>query len=241
MKSRRLTIPVSVVLFLAFTLVGTYLVRQRILERHMLAAMEMGDEEALRLLLDAWPCPVNARRTGEITPLHWAAAKGDKAMVALLIAKGADVNATDDRLMTPLHWAAFRCCSTRHQMDIIEALLTAGANPNIRDKDGKTLLHPAAALPFPNLMRLLLERGADPDVASRVGETPLHRAVRFGGPEAVALLLSAGAQVNPRDNQGRTPLGAARAAKSDPGKVAPLPPMTVDEIIQLLREHGAKE
>lgn len=39
MRRRKFNIPISIVLFLVVTLVGTYFVRKRILERHLTTAM----------------------------------------------------------------------------------------------------------------------------------------------------------------------------------------------------------
>ena len=41
----------------------------------------------------------------QLTPLHNAAEKGDKELVARLLAKGAAVNAKTDNGLTPLHKA----------------------------------------------------------------------------------------------------------------------------------------
>ena len=232
MPRRRFTIPISIILFLAFTLVGTYLVRKHILEQHMLSAMEMGDVAMMRSLLSGWPCPVNAGNGFRLTPLHFASSVGDLQLVELLLSKGGDVNARDDHAMTALHVAALR-----GNKPLVTLLIAKGAKLDTRDNTGQTPLHMAAMTGRCDIIRLLLERGADADVASLRGETPLHRATRFGGREAVALLLRAGAQVNPRDNQGRTPLGAATAAKSDPRLKHRTPDL--DEIMELLRKHGA--
>jgi len=45
---------------------------------------------------------VNAKNTYERTALYWAASKGHKEIVELLIANGADVNVQADRGDTPL-------------------------------------------------------------------------------------------------------------------------------------------
>ena len=58
-------------------------------------AAVMGNIEAVKQKLDGG-VDVNAKGYKERTPLHWAAMKGHKEIVELLIAKGAAVNAEND-------------------------------------------------------------------------------------------------------------------------------------------------
>ena len=91
MRRRRFVVPLSIVAFLVLTLVGTYFVRKRILEKHMGAAMDVYDDVAVLRLAKAFPCPVDARGGLGWTPLHWAARRGWKEMVGHLLARGAGV------------------------------------------------------------------------------------------------------------------------------------------------------
>ena len=92
MRRPKFTIPISIVLFLAATLVGTYLVRKRILEQHMVTAMEVNDEDMVMGLAKSWPSPVNVRDELGTTPLNWAVKFGSVELVAEMVARGADVN-----------------------------------------------------------------------------------------------------------------------------------------------------
>lgn len=69
-------------------------------------AADLGNLEAVRLMLDLG-FPVNARGGDDgITPLHAAAGAGSAQLVRLLIARGADLEARDGRFgATPLPWA----------------------------------------------------------------------------------------------------------------------------------------
>jgi hypothetical protein len=49
---------------------------------------------------------LNAKHNGGGTPLHWAARKGQKEIVELLISNGANVNAQDEDGGTPLFYAS---------------------------------------------------------------------------------------------------------------------------------------
>jgi ankyrin repeat protein len=66
---------------------------------------------------------VNARDEIGKTPLHVAAAVGNKGAVELLLAKGADANAKDQLGKTPLHWAA-----AGGQKEVAELLIAKGAD-----------------------------------------------------------------------------------------------------------------
>ena len=70
------------------------------------------------------------------TLLNWAAAFGTQEMVEFLCQKGADVN--KGQRSSSLHYAA---CFGRPQ--IAQVLLRFGANPDLRDEDGKTPLDKA--------------------------------------------------------------------------------------------------
>jgi cytohesin len=76
---------------------------------------------------------VNAKVKNGGTPLHYAALRGHKETVELLIAEGADVSAKTDDGFTSLHVAA------RHgRTEIGELLITKGADVNAKDEDGGT-------------------------------------------------------------------------------------------------------
>jgi len=88
-------------------------------------------------------------------------------------------------------------------------LLARRAKPNVRDKDGKTPLHSAAAYGQVEIIRALLERGADVNAASTFEYTPLHEAASHRQTAAARVLLEAGADANAAASNGTTPLYAA--------------------------------
>jgi ankyrin repeat protein len=67
-------------------------------------------------------------------------------------------------------------------------MLDRGVSPNLRDRNGRTLLMLAAENGHRDTVRLLLERGADPNARSALGETALELAKRRGDAELVRIL-----------------------------------------------------
>ena len=225
MRIRKFIPPMSIVLFLVLVLVGTYYVRLCILERHMVAAMEMEDEEMICLLVDSWPCPVNAWDKDGRTALHLAAYQGDRALAELLLRKRADVNAKDYRDDTPLHSAAWE-----GRRETAEFLIARGADVNAKDTIGWTPLHYAAQRGFNETVELLIAKGADINAKDHVyGWTPLHLAAEWTERTAIVdLLIAKGTDLTARDHKGRTPLGVAIDYHCDASA-------------ELLRKAGAKE
>ena len=75
-----------------------------------------------------------------INLLHWAAIANRPEVVPALIDAGVSINATDDFLYTPLMYAATIDFGDAR---VLKALLKAGADPNIRNDEGRTALEQA--------------------------------------------------------------------------------------------------
>lgn len=97
----------------------------------------------------------------------------------------------------------------------VASLLSAGADPDATDADGRTALMAAVLLGRADVVGTLLDAGADPDAADAAGSTPLHVAARFGMDSVAARLVAARADVDARDRAGRTPADVAREQGHD--------------------------
>lgn len=106
------------------------------------------------------------------TPLHWAAAKGHKDVVELLLANKADADATESFGWTPLHWAA-----NNGRRDVVELLLASKANVNSNNNNGGTPLHWAETKGHRDVVDLLLAKGADANARDNKGRTALQMAM----------------------------------------------------------------
>ncbi|KAM4851727.1 fibronectin type 3 and ankyrin repeat domains protein 1 isoform 2-T2 [Thomomys bottae] len=102
-----------------------------------------------------------ARDLGGCTALHWATDGGHCPVIEWMIKEGCEVDVMDTGSgWTPL----MRVSAVSGSQKVASILIDAGANVNVRDKDGKTPLMVAVLNNHEQLVQLLLDRGADPSV-----------------------------------------------------------------------------
>jgi ankyrin repeat protein len=94
-------------------------------------------------------------------------------------------------------------------VDLSALLLDAGAEPNMRDGQGRSPLYWAAAAGQAAVVELLLARGADIHLGARSGDTPLVVAAQNGHERVVQLLLEHSADPSLRADDAMA-LAAAR-------------------------------
>ncbi|MGD9160091.1 MAG: ankyrin repeat domain-containing protein [Desulfobacteraceae bacterium] len=171
------------------------------------------------------------------TPLHKAAYNGDPVIIKLMLDKGALVDAPPDVSITPLGRAIQKNNTEaaqlllgkgadpnrgvsgytyivkavqKHNYDIVEALLKAGAaDPNLRIYGPEKPLIIAAMNGDKDILKLLLENGADPEYKMSASGTALAIAVTKGYPECVRVLLNAGVKLSGNGPRGRGILSLA--------------------------------
>jgi ankyrin repeat protein len=93
-----------------------------------------------------------------------------------------------------------------HETTELQNLLTKGANPNAKDKNGRTPLMEASSGGYADTVRVLLEYGADVNAKDMVGWSALFWAAFSGRKETLRILVAKGADVKAKDNEGRTAL-----------------------------------
>ena len=157
------------------------------------------------------------------TALHMAAAAFRRPMAELLVGHGADCRARNRRGAEPLHYAADANRSEpKAQADVIDYLLSIGAEPDAVDDSGVAPLHRAVRTRSLAAVKALLDGGANPRKANKAGSTPLHLAVQPTGrggsgsdearrqqAEIIKLLLERGARPTDKDARGKQVYQAA--------------------------------
>ena len=124
----------------------------------------------------------------------------------------------------------FLLAATSADVDLMRALLAAGADPRLRGEGNTTSLMSAAGGAWNGYRRedekqqaleavkLLVEIGADVNEANSGGETPLHAAAYTGADAIVQFLVDQGANVDPKNQLGETPWSMAEGISADPNR-----------------------
>jgi ankyrin repeat protein len=146
--------------------------------------------------------PPGPGETAAYRGLLAAAATGDTAQIAKLVASGNSVDVRDAYGRTPLHVAAY---GGKH--DAMRALAKAGANPNALEQDRYDIVTIAAVANDLPTLKVALEVGCRAgNVTSRYDGTALIAASHLGHVEVVRELIRAGAPLDRVNNLGWTAL-----------------------------------
>lgn len=196
----------------------------------LVAALDAGQPEAARMLLDARAHGGGASKRLNRTALMVAAERGYVGIVKTLLAKGLSVKDRDGMHETALVIAI----QSKASNEVLKLLIKAGANPN-----GE--MSPYCVVPLlystsnPNAIRLLIAHKADVNIKCGGYDTPIVLAARNGEAESVKILLEAGADI--KGEQGQR---ALKYAKENLKSEYPLARSRAEAVIKILEAAGAK-
>lgn len=162
----------------------------------LIGAAHSGDLSMVRFFLEKG-ADINEANKGGISPIVASSFSGHYDVTKYLVAKGANVNVSNTFAgkvkhgligligLTPLMLNA-----PYGPVEVVKAILDAGADVNARDSRGMTALMLAVATDFQNpaTVKLLLDRGADASLKDKYGETALDWAKKIGNPATIKLL-----------------------------------------------------
>ena len=166
-------------------------------------------ERSIALLVERGHADVNIARADGKTPLHLMLAGYYGRDHALkFLEYGPDCNKVDHKGNGPLH---VEVGFEKPDLEVVAALLQAGADPNLKNGDGLT---PLLCLAYsnnsaPEISKVLIEAGADINAADRGGETLLFRTLAgemdtLQRCKGMTYLVDQGASLTARDHYGRT-------------------------------------
>ncbi|BAY82573.1 ankyrin [Calothrix parasitica NIES-267] len=168
-----------------------------------------GFTEIVDLLLQAGNYAEKEKNKHFYNAFFSAIIRGHIKIVKSFIGIGVDVNYLLDG-DSGLCRATERC----HE-EIVEFLLEAGAEVNLRNGNQSTALMQAAYRASGEIARILIEKGADINAKDAEGQTPLIIAAGFGNAEVAGELILAGADIDAKDNNGHTALMYASLCESN--------------------------
>jgi len=151
---------------------------------------------------------------GPALELAQAMIRHDTGLVKQLIPAAGDLNQPQGRGITLWQFAGVQADETDESIDMLKALLAAGADPK-RDDSADSLQ--SAATKGPRLTQFLLEAGENPNVLDHEHRPLWWRTMEQGeddkATEMLRMMLDHGADVSLRAPDGRGPVGRAVASR----------------------------
>ncbi|MDA1372205.1 MAG: ankyrin repeat domain-containing protein [Proteobacteria bacterium] len=190
--------------------------------------MQESEHEAIGLLLLEHGADVAQADQYGMTPLHYSVEMSKPKLLAALLDRGADPNAQlsdglpfrrGDYVGREAYNGAspFWLAARLGELDMMRALLAAGADPELPSAYGVTPLMVAAGLTQTDsrmvamdkllaaVKMLTLEVGADVHAVDRGGQTAVHGAANTSGDAIIRFLVDQGADPMAADRRGQTP------------------------------------
>ncbi|XP_076822568.1 kinase D-interacting substrate of 220 kDa B-like isoform X2 [Clavelina lepadiformis] len=185
-----------------------------------------GNLQGVKEIVDNCTLLVNRKNQENLTALHVACNSGSKALVTYLIENGANLTAKDDNEFTPLitasmkgslecvsavfetrfppsleqmdvnGWTALMWASYKGHADVVDYLLTHGANVHATVAYNMTSLLWAAGRGFLDIVEALCRKGAKVNHVDKFGNTALIWASRHGYADVISCLLNHKADPN---------------------------------------------
>ena len=171
------------------------------------SALHMANHaEAVNILIQNGANVSIKSKSAKITPLMFAAFRGNFEVVEVLIENGANVSTTDKNSKTALHFAVGGPFDSSFDLDkarVAKILIQHGAQVDARTNELGTPLHYCSKDGYIEVAKVLLENGANVDAKIKGSDTPLYFA-KDG--EMAKLLIDNGANVTARNDDYETPL-----------------------------------
>lgn len=181
------------------------------------AAAFTEDSDRIAGLLSISTCQTEAQVRPHMQSEFLAAAgRGDAKRLRQYLTCGVDVDTRRSSNGT----TALMSAAERGDVAVVSALVSAAANLDLPDDEGKSALHYASANNHADAVRLLLGAGAKVDAKDKLLMTPLYFAAIRGNADVASVLMRGGASADLTIEFGWTPLHAAAAyGKADVIKV----------------------
>uniref|UniRef100_A0A8D0BZP8 Ankyrin repeat domain-containing protein 16 n=1 Tax=Salvator merianae TaxID=96440 RepID=A0A8D0BZP8_SALMN len=149
-------------------------------------AARHGQLNILRYFVETLEMDIELFNNDYKRPLHESASMSQRDCVLYLLNRGAAVDCLKKADWTPLMMAC-----TRRNLEIIQDLISHGANPLLKNKDGWNCFHIASREGDPRIIHYLLDVSPSIwDTESKIKRTPLHTAAMHGCLEVVKVLLN---------------------------------------------------
>lgn len=155
----------------------------------LVLATEGGHLDTMVKILEAG-ADVNASDPRAWSPICTAVMTAQLETLSLLLAFGADPSSRDARGFTPLIFAIAASDRVKSIGKLLDALLEAGADPNVTHRSGVTALEAAARGSDTYAAERLIAHGASPTDVLPSGYTPLCLAIEEQSEKCVKVLLS---------------------------------------------------